>query len=100
MFSKDCPIEPLQWRTWGGLLFNGILGTGIAYFISFNVISRLSTAMASLGSLINPVVGVIGAVILLGDRPTVTDMIGFALILGAAACVLIPHRDKPAADVV
>ena len=45
-------------------------------------------------------VGVIGAVILLGDRPTVTDMIGFALILGAAACVLIPHREKPAADVV
>ena len=92
--------EPLQWRTWGGLLFNGILGTGIAYFIWFNIIGRLSTAMASLGSLINPVVGVIGAVILLGDRPTVPDMIGFALILGVAACVLIPHREKPPADVV
>jgi drug/metabolite transporter (DMT)-like permease len=92
--------EPLQWRTWGGLLFNGILGTGIAYFIWFNIIGRLSTAMASLGSLINPVVGVIGAVILLGDRPTVTDMVGFALILGAAACVLIPQREKPPADVV
>ncbi len=92
--------EPLQWRTWGGLLFNGILGTGIAYFIWFNIIGRLSTAMASLGALINPVVGVIGAMILLGDRPTVTDMLGFALILGAAACVLIPHREKPPADVV
>jgi drug/metabolite transporter (DMT)-like permease len=92
--------EPLQWRTWGGLLFNGILGTGIAYFIWFNIIGRLSTAMASLGSLINPVVGVIGAVILLGDRPTVPDMIGFALILGAAACVLIPRREKPPAEAV
>jgi drug/metabolite transporter (DMT)-like permease len=91
--------EPLQWRTWGGLLFNGILGTGIAYFIWFNIIGRLSTAMASLGSLINPVVGVIGAVILLGDRPTAPDMIGFALILGAATCVLIPLREKPPADV-
>ena len=58
--------EPLQWRTWGGLLFNGILGTGIAYFIWFNIIGRLTTVMASLGSLINPVVGVIGAAILLG----------------------------------
>jgi len=63
-------FEPLQWRTWGGLLFNGILGTGIAYFIWFNIIGRLSTAAASLGSLANPVVGVIGAAILLGDRPT------------------------------
>ena len=90
--------EPLQWRTWGGLLFNGVLGTGIAYFIWFNIIGRLTTVMASLGSLINPVVGVIGAMILLGDRPTLPDAIGFALIFGAAACVMIPRREKPAAE--
>ena len=90
-------VEPLHWRTWAGLLFNGILGTGIAYFIWFNIIGRLSTATASLGSLINPVVGVIGAVIILGDRPTVPDMVGFALIFSAAACVMIPQREKPAA---
>jgi drug/metabolite transporter (DMT)-like permease len=93
-------FEPLQWRTWGGLLFNGILGTGIAYFIWFNIIGRLSTVMASLGSLINPVVGVIGAMILLGDRPTGPDLIGFALIFAAAACVMLPRRDKPPADAV
>jgi drug/metabolite transporter (DMT)-like permease len=87
-------FEPLQWRTWGGLLFNGILGTGIAYFIWFNIIGRLSTAMASLGSLINPVVGVLGAVIILGDRPTLWDWAGFALIFCAAACVLIPQRQR------
>jgi drug/metabolite transporter (DMT)-like permease len=89
--------HPLQWRTWAGILFNGILGTGIAYFIWFNIIGRLSTAMASLGSLINPVVGVIGAVIVLGDRPTMFDWIGFALIFAAAACVLLPQRE-PAPD--
>ena len=88
-------IEPLRWQTWAGILFNGILGTGIAYFIWFNIIGRLTTAMASLGSLINPVVGVIGAMILLGDRPTLPDMIGFALIFSAAACVLIPQRERP-----
>ena len=91
-------FELLQWRTWGGLLFNGILGTGIAYFIWFNIIGRLSTAAASLGSLANPVVGVIGAAILLGDRPTIPDIIGFALIFSAAACVLIPQREKPPAQ--
>lgn len=89
-------FEPLQWRTWAGLFFNGILGTGIAYFIWFNIIGRLSTAMASLGALMNPVVGVIGSVIVLGDRPTLTDWIGFALISSAAACVLIPQRPSAA----
>jgi drug/metabolite transporter (DMT)-like permease len=95
IFQGVPKFEALQWRTWEGLLFNGILGTGIAYFIWFNIIGRLSTAMASLGALINPIVGVIGAVIILGDRPTVPDMIGFALIFSAAACVLIPQRSKP-----
>jgi drug/metabolite transporter (DMT)-like permease len=93
-------LEPLQWRTWGGLLFNGILGTGIAYFVWFNIIGRLTTVMASLGSLINPVVGVIGAMILLGDRPTGFDLIGFALIFAAAAIVMLPRREKPPADAV
>jgi len=97
MFVGLPKFEPLQWRTWGGLLFNGVLGTGIAYFIWFNIIGRLSTAAASLGSLANPVVGVIGAAILLGDRPTIPDIIGFALIFSAAACVLIPQREKPPA---
>ena len=99
-FAAGAPdFEPLQWRTWAGLLFNGIFGTGIAYFIWFNIIGRLTTVMASLGSLINPVVGVIGAAILLGDRPTWPDMIGFALIFSAAACVLLPQRVKPAIPV-
>jgi len=98
IFEGVPKYEPLQWRTWGGLIFNGALGTGIAYFIWFNIIGRLSTAAASLGSLINPVVGVIGAVIILGDRPTVSDWIGFALIFSAAACVLIPQRQKPPPD--
>jgi drug/metabolite transporter (DMT)-like permease len=95
VFVGPPTYQPLRWQTWGGLLFNGVLGTGIAYFVWFNIIGRLSTAMASLGSLANPVVGVIGAAILLGDRPTIPDIIGFALIFSAAACVLIPQRDKP-----
>ncbi|HWL30523.1 MAG TPA: DMT family transporter [Xanthobacteraceae bacterium] len=95
IFQGAPTIEPLQWRTWGGLLFTGIFGTGLAFFIWFNIIGRLSTAAASLGALLNPVVGVIGAVILLGDRPTVSDITGFALIFSAAACVLIPERRKP-----
>ena len=86
--------RPLHWQTWAGILFNGIIGTGFAYVIWFNIIGRLTTAMASLGTLINPVVGVIGAMIFLGDRPTIPDAIGFALVFGAAACVLLPQRQR------
>jgi drug/metabolite transporter (DMT)-like permease len=95
IFHGAPKFEPLLWQTWAAVAFNGILGTGIAYFIWFNIIGRLTTAMASLGTLANPVVGVIGAAILLGDRPTVPDMIGFALIFSAAACVILPQRRRP-----
>jgi drug/metabolite transporter (DMT)-like permease len=96
LFEGLPEYRPLHWQTWAGILFNGILGTGIAYIIWFNIIGRLTTAMASLGTLINPVVGIIGAMIFLGDRPTIPDAIGFALIFGAAACVLLPQRQRTA----
>lgn len=97
IFRSPLQIEPLQIRTWIAILFNGLFGTGLAYFIWFNIIGRLSTATASLGSLSNPVVGIIGSAIILGERPTVADIVGFALIFAAAACVLLPQRQRAAA---
>jgi drug/metabolite transporter (DMT)-like permease len=70
-------------------LFTGILGTGIAYGLWFSVIKLLPAMTASLGVLGSPVLGVVSSVLILGERPTTTDLIGFALILAASACVLI-----------
>ena len=63
-------FEPLQLRTWLGVFYSGFFGTAFAYFIWYNIIGKVSTATASLGTLANPVVGVIGSVILLGERLT------------------------------
>jgi hypothetical protein len=41
------------------------------------------------------VVGIGGSAILLAERPTVNDLIGFALIFAAAACVLLQPGVKP-----
>ena len=90
-------FEPLQWRTWRGVVYSGIFGTALAYFIWYNIIGKVSTATASLGTLANPVIGVIGSVILLGERLTIADIVGFALIFAAAACVLLQPRSKPPA---
>jgi drug/metabolite transporter (DMT)-like permease len=71
------------------ILYNGLIGTGLAYILWFAIIERLSTATAALGSLATPVVGVLGSMLMLGERPTGADLIGFALIFAAAACVLV-----------
>jgi drug/metabolite transporter (DMT)-like permease len=79
-----------------GVLYNGLLGTGFAYILWFAIIGRLPTATASLGALATPVVGVTSTMLILGEWPTTADMIGFALVFTAAACVLLPAGWWPA----
>ncbi len=72
-----------------GTVWTGIFGNGVAYGLWFTIVRRLPTTTASLGVLGSPVIGVIASVLMLGERPTDTDIVGFALILAASACVLL-----------
>lgn len=77
-----------------GTVFTGVIGSGLAYFLWFKIIGRLPAMTASLGILSAPVIGVISTVVMLGERPTVPDLIGFALIFAASVCVLLPSRSS------
>jgi drug/metabolite transporter (DMT)-like permease len=80
------------------VVYNGLIGTGFAYILWFAIIERLPTATASLGSLATPVVGFSSSMLMLGERPTTEDMIGFALIFAAALCVLTRPAQRAAAQ--
>jgi drug/metabolite transporter (DMT)-like permease len=84
-------------------VLSGLLGTGAAYGLWFSIIRRLPAMTASLGVLGSPVIGVIASILILGERPTAADAVGFVLILAASACVLFsrqgPAASAPAADV-
>ncbi len=88
-------LWPMRVSTLGALLFAGFIGSGIAYFLWFEVVRRLSAMTASLGVLASPAVGVVSSVILLGEHPTPSDIVGFALILAASACVLLAPGTPP-----
>jgi drug/metabolite transporter (DMT)-like permease len=75
------------------LLFAGVVGSGISYFLWFDIVRRLPATTASLGVLGSPVIGVISSVLILGERPTLADAIGFALMFAASACVLLRPQD-------
>jgi drug/metabolite transporter (DMT)-like permease len=74
------------------MIFAGIVGAGLAYFLWFGIIGRIPAMTASLGVLSAPVIGVISTAILLGEIPTVADIIGYVLIFAASVCVLLPSR--------
>jgi drug/metabolite transporter (DMT)-like permease len=73
----------------GALVFSGVVGSGFAYLLWFEIVRRLPAMSASLGVLSVPVVGIVASMLVLGERPSVPDIIGFALILAAAACVVL-----------
>ncbi|MXQ10782.1 DMT family transporter [Microvirga makkahensis] len=70
------------------LAYHVLLSQALAYVLWFATVARLPAGTASLGTLMVPAVGVFGAVLILGERPTLTDWAGLALMLAAAASVL------------
>jgi drug/metabolite transporter (DMT)-like permease len=99
LFEGVPQLAPLPAHVVAWIAYNGLVGMGLAYFLWFVVVDRLPTTTASLGSLLVPVVGVIGSAWLVGERPSVSDAIGFACIFASAASVLlqpnIRHDELP-----
>lgn len=71
------------------VMFVGVAGSGIAYGLWFEIVRRLPAVTASLGVLSVPVIGIIASVAILGEVPTAADIVGFALIFAASACVML-----------
>ena len=92
-------LWPLQKDKILAILFVGLFGVGLAHFLWWSIVGRLPATTASLGSLLVPVIGVGATAIVLGERLTIPDMIGFAMIFAAAACVLLQpnarHDEMP-----
>ncbi len=76
--------------------FVGVAGGGIAYGLWFAIVPRLPAVTSSLAVLGSPVIGVLSSMVVLGEVPTASDIIGFSLIFAASACALLGRQ--PAAN--
>ena len=92
-------LWPIRNETILAVLFVGLFGVGLAHFLWWSIVGRLPAITASLGSLLVPVIGVSASAMVLGERLTVPDIVGFAMIFAAAACVLLQpnvrHDEMP-----
>ncbi|MBS0584195.1 MAG: EamA family transporter [Proteobacteria bacterium] len=84
--------RPIEWSApfVGALVYNGILASGLAWLLWSFVVSRLPANIAGLSSLTVPIAGIALAWILLGERPSLTESLGIALIASALAIVTRP----------
>ena len=87
--GEQFPTQGYDLRVALALFHHIVPGTAVAYWLWFILSERVSATVASLTTLMVPVVGVLSAMALVGDRPSVTDWCGFVLILGGAALIVL-----------
>jgi drug/metabolite transporter (DMT)-like permease len=84
---------------WLALIFVSVMGNAVAYAMWFDIVPVVPAATAALGILGIPVLGVLSTVLIVGDRLTRADIVGFAFIFAASACVLLfPHTPRRASS--
>ncbi|MNX63472.1 putative inner membrane transporter yiJE [compost metagenome] len=87
--GESFPTQGWNGRIVAALSFHIILGTAVAYWLWFVLSERVSATVAALTTLMVPVVGVLGAMALVGDRPGTADWWGFAFVLAGAALIVL-----------
>ncbi len=89
---------PTAWplRVQVALAWHVLIATAVAYVLWYRLLASASATVSSLTTLAVPVVGVLGAMALVGDRPSASDWVGFSLVLGGAALALL-RVGKPVA---
>lgn len=83
----------------GGLAYHIVFSIGIAQMMWFLIVRRVSIGLATLGTLLTPIVGVGGSALLLDDPLTWNTVAALVPVLAAIACVMGPapkHPVKPA----
>ena len=69
--------------------YHVLIATALAYVLWYRLLASASATASSLAVLAVPVVGVLAAMALVGDRPSAADWLGFGLVLGGAALVVL-----------
>ena len=89
--------KPIVWTNFliGALLYNAVLASGVAWLLWSWVVEQLPANVVSLSSLAVPIAGIAFAWAILGERPTLSESIGIALI-AAALLIVNLHRAPPA----
>jgi drug/metabolite transporter (DMT)-like permease len=88
-FEWPFAFSSVHLQSWLGVIFSGLFGSAVAYYLWFQIIRLMPATTASLGALSSPVIGVISSIFILNEWPTGTDIIGYSLIFFASVCALL-----------
>lgn len=83
------PAPAIQWTPYfiGAVIFNSVFCNALAWMLWLYALQRLSAGVASMSSMLAPVIGVMAAWVQLHEVPTGTEFIGMALIALSLAII-------------
>ncbi len=85
-------LAAMSGTTWFAVIYNIVFASTVAYWAWFRMARSLPVVVSSLSSLPVPVVGVLSGMLVLGERPGVTELIALTLVLASLAAVMFPER--------
>lgn len=76
------PAPPIHWTTnfIGAVIFNAVLCNALAWMLWLYALQRLPAGIASMTSMLAPVIGVLAAWLQLGEQPSGQETVGMLLI--------------------
>ncbi len=89
----DAP--PIHWspRLFAAIGFNAILCNALAWLLWLYALQRLAAGVASMTSMLAPLIGVLAAWVHLGEEPSVLEIVGM-LLIGLALVLISFHAMK------
>lgn len=92
LWAGESLPEQLPLQVVLAMVYHVVVAMALAYLLWFKLLESASATVAALTTLTVPVVGVLGAMALVGDRPSLLDGLGFVLVLSGAALVMLQLR--------
>ncbi len=94
--SSGNPQRPIvmEWQMFSGVLYLGVIATGVGWLLWMAVVSRVSATLAGMSSLGVPALTVLLAWLLLDEWPTQLELMGTGLILLGLFVVNWPSRSR------
>ena len=85
---------PHDLEGWGIAIVLGVIITGLAYVLFLTALQTVPPFVATITTLLEPLLGAILGAIVFGERLGALGIVGGAL-MGAAVLLLRPQRDEP-----
>ena len=95
------PAPTIQWTPYfiGAVIFNAVFCNALAWLLWLYALQRLSAGIASMATLLAPVIAVVAAWLQLNEVPNATELIGMLLILMSLVIIsIISIRKHKAID--